>query len=701
MKKVLPFLVALLALASCVKEIKVTEVKVNPDKLDLVVGGKTLLKATVLPADATTTEEVAWSSSDVSVASVAPTGLVTAVAPGTATITAFIDGKSGTCAVTVSDTEIASVVIKGGSESAVVVAPGETKTLEIEINPADATNKNVSWTTSDDKIATVSAEGDGSRAVVKILDDASGIVDITVTTEIGAKTATQTFLVLGNEKLYVVPEEVYAGKPAAFRLNTSAYKGLSKAVWTVGEKEYEGDEAELILDVDQSLEDAIEGKEMGSVHVKLTAEISGVEVSDEFDVPVKVFWMIQPIDTWSRNSCPVFNKECTKVYFVTRNSDTSPNIQKRELVQVDLVNRTVRAIDLQQDKEKIKTDNGGMFCVNPANGDVIVANNQAIYCFTEALTKKWQFDVPGTNANTGASVMPGCGPAMSNKCDIVFAPALNHHLYALDAQTGAMIDELDFTAEAGYAAGLNNCQFAVWGENDIVLHRSTNSKCMHWISFKNNKFAIDKQSNSVTSSLADISCPVIDKTQTTAYFGGNSTILHIPIKGFNDALHLTGGATGLGLHFSGLIADGYLYCGSQVKSAITRVDLANPTAGFTPSVIESNGDNNRNFDSVSADEYDNIYFSYKVANKAMLMCKGKTADDGSFSFRVIASCPMLGGNYQGSSNVGDGYMVLCCRNAEGIPTIYVRCTGAKRGSGWSGMGGDVCNTKNANLVYAD
>ena len=155
MKKTAFFLAAILAIVSCQKEIQVSSVTVDPANVSIVVGGKQLLRATAAPADATTITETAWSSSNEMVATVAPTGLVTAVAPGEATISAEIGGVVGTCKVTVTDTEITGIAFKSSSETAIAVTAGEERELEIIFSPDNPTNKSVEWKTSDSKIATV------------------------------------------------------------------------------------------------------------------------------------------------------------------------------------------------------------------------------------------------------------------------------------------------------------------------------------------------------------------------------------------------------------------------------------------------------------------------------------------------------------------------------------------------------------------
>ena len=83
--------------------IPVTQITLDTTTASLEVGKTTTLTATVEPSDATN-KSVTWTSSDTSVATVAPDGTVTAVKAGTATITATAEGdnsKFATCTVTV------------------------------------------------------------------------------------------------------------------------------------------------------------------------------------------------------------------------------------------------------------------------------------------------------------------------------------------------------------------------------------------------------------------------------------------------------------------------------------------------------------------------------------------------------------------------------------------------------------------------
>jgi len=160
--------------------IAVTGVTLNKNAITLSVGETEILTATVVPSNAAN-KKVTWGSSDDAIATVS-NGTISAIAAGTATITVTTDdgGKTATCAVTIT----APIAVTGVSlnKSALSLTVGETETLTATIAPSDATNKNVSWVSSDTTIATVTG---GKVVAVK-----AGTAAITVTTEDGGKIAT-------------------------------------------------------------------------------------------------------------------------------------------------------------------------------------------------------------------------------------------------------------------------------------------------------------------------------------------------------------------------------------------------------------------------------------------------------------------------------------------------------------------------------
>ena len=163
--------------------VPVTGVTLDKTTLALAVGAKQQLTATVAPEGATN-KNITWSTSDAKVATVSASGEVTAVGAGTATITATTEdgSKKATCAVTVT---AANVPVTGVTlnKTQLSLAMGSSETLTATLQPENATNKTVKWSTSDSKIATVDDNG-------KVTGVAAGTATITVTTTDGSKTAT-------------------------------------------------------------------------------------------------------------------------------------------------------------------------------------------------------------------------------------------------------------------------------------------------------------------------------------------------------------------------------------------------------------------------------------------------------------------------------------------------------------------------------
>lgn len=156
--------------------IPVEGIYLNKNILSLEKGESSQLSASISPEDANT--EILWSSSDTSVATVDENGNVMAVGKGVVTVTAKADMYTANCEVTVT-VPLESIEIIGAVD---IIKKGQTTQLEVVFNPTDTTdNKDITWSSSDTSIATVSANG-----TVTALKD--GVVTITAT--VGTKTDT-------------------------------------------------------------------------------------------------------------------------------------------------------------------------------------------------------------------------------------------------------------------------------------------------------------------------------------------------------------------------------------------------------------------------------------------------------------------------------------------------------------------------------
>jgi uncharacterized protein YjdB len=165
--------------------ISVTGVNLNQSSVTLNINQTYQFISTISPADASN-KSVVWSSSSVSTVSVSSSGLATGLKVGSATITVRTVDGSFTASATV--TVIVSVTSITLSASSLAVNVGLGKTLIATVNPSNATNKSVIWTTANSAIATVSSGG--------LVDGiANGSTTITATTAVGGFTASASVVV--------------------------------------------------------------------------------------------------------------------------------------------------------------------------------------------------------------------------------------------------------------------------------------------------------------------------------------------------------------------------------------------------------------------------------------------------------------------------------------------------------------------------
>ena len=130
-------------------------VKFEKDAYTLENTKSLTLKATVLPAD-TSFKTLTYTSSDTKVAVVAANGVVTAKGVGTATISAkTMDGVVGICRVTVIQSPTKLTV----TPTAKTINEGAKLTLSVAMEPKTVTSKELVWSSSNTKVATVDQNG--------------------------------------------------------------------------------------------------------------------------------------------------------------------------------------------------------------------------------------------------------------------------------------------------------------------------------------------------------------------------------------------------------------------------------------------------------------------------------------------------------------------------------------------------------------
>lgn len=172
--------------------IPATNIELDTYSKTMTVGEKAKLTATVKPDDST--DKVTWKSKNDKIVSVDENGNITALAVGETEVIATAGSVSAVCNVTVEGVKVSEVKL---NKTSVSLKAGETEQLTATVTPDNATDKTVTWTSSNEKIATV-ADG-------KITAVAPGTATITATA--GDKSATCTVTVAKEAQIIKDPKK--------------------------------------------------------------------------------------------------------------------------------------------------------------------------------------------------------------------------------------------------------------------------------------------------------------------------------------------------------------------------------------------------------------------------------------------------------------------------------------------------------------
>jgi uncharacterized protein YjdB len=175
--------------ASVVVPAPVSTVAVTALTLTLFEGDATIAVATPMDANGVALRDraVTWSSNQPAVATVSSTGVVTAVAFGTAIITATSEGKSGSVTITVSLSPVSVVLLAPPSLRLVAGTLGTLFATLADARGIALFGRTVAWSSSDNRVATVNASGvvaaisDGSATIVATSEGKSAAVVVVVT----------------------------------------------------------------------------------------------------------------------------------------------------------------------------------------------------------------------------------------------------------------------------------------------------------------------------------------------------------------------------------------------------------------------------------------------------------------------------------------------------------------------------------------
>ena len=196
--------------------VSVTGVSLNKSSVNLVVGAVETLIPTINPSNATN-KVVSWSSSNTAVATVSASGTVTGLSVGSATITVITNnaGKTATCNVTVNPVPVTGVTMNKATTNMLVDG---TETLSAEVEPSNAANKAVNWSSSNTAVATVSSGGvvtaiaPGTSTIIVTTVDGSYVDSCTVT--VSAITVSVTGVSLDKTSANIVVSGIVALIPS-------------------------------------------------------------------------------------------------------------------------------------------------------------------------------------------------------------------------------------------------------------------------------------------------------------------------------------------------------------------------------------------------------------------------------------------------------------------------------------------------------
>lgn len=193
--KKLTLLIGVLFLAACSSDndspsdILVKSIAIN-NSAAITDGLGKQLKVTVLPSDAKD-KTVTWSVSDPTIAAITQTGMLTPLKNGSVTVTVTANDGSGISKqVTITITGVTGPVILATSVTigATSITDGKPQQLTVDVQPANATNKNITWSAAASDVATVSATGlltpksNGTVIIYATANDGSGKVgQLTIT----------------------------------------------------------------------------------------------------------------------------------------------------------------------------------------------------------------------------------------------------------------------------------------------------------------------------------------------------------------------------------------------------------------------------------------------------------------------------------------------------------------------------------------
>ena len=260
--------------------VHVTNIILDAQSITLVAGDTYTLTATVTPSNADN-KFIHWSSSNASVVIISAEGIIEAVSPGEAKVTATSDdgGLSASCSVVVKPKTypVTGVTLDQEKVQAIV---GDSFKLNATVTPSNATNQAIEWTSSNEIVATVNTRGEvtcrsaGHSTIAVTTEDGGFVAEchLVVTVAVSGIILSDTQLTLdeGESKVLsatIVPEDA--------TVKNIFWESSDPEVATVNEGMVTGRKAGNAI-ITATTED---GGKTASCEVTVIAHVSGVSLN--------------------------------------------------------------------------------------------------------------------------------------------------------------------------------------------------------------------------------------------------------------------------------------------------------------------------------------------------------------------------------------------------------------------------------------
>ncbi len=317
-------------------DIELQKINLNTNEMTLKVGDSNQIIATISPENATF-GNLTWTSSDESIAKVDANGVVKAIKEGTVTITVTSsNGKKNTCKVIVKPNTIDVEKIEVNPTN-INIENGSTVKISVNILPSNATDKTITWSSSDENIATVDANG-----VITAIKE--GVVIITATSSNGKNSTCKVTvipkvinaedIVLDHDELTIKVDDTAKLKAKVLPDDTTD----KNVLWSSSD--------ENIATVNANGE--IVGLKVGNVTI--TAKTIDGKVSKSCNVKVEMNYIEDALNVYDQDKTPVKWNGATDLKIFEKSYYTLPGViapESEDIYQFEVKNKTAYKLNYQ------------------------------------------------------------------------------------------------------------------------------------------------------------------------------------------------------------------------------------------------------------------------------------------------------------------------------------------------------------------